>query len=201
MGDLAAPPTALCFPRGLRPPDPPTWITPNMSPLGHDECTVIIVHACTMIIVHACTMIIVHAWITITVHACTFFRRTCMCYDHSTCWYYGHSTCMHYDHSTSMYYDHSTCMYYDHSTCMYYAHSTCMYYDHSTCVSYGHSTWCIMTNRDHAPWRWGRWVWGGRSPREAGGFGGAPGSPMLFLWGDFSSHRGDFTIAKITDTK
>ena len=42
-----------------------------MSPLGHDTCSVIIVHACTMIIVHACTMIIVHACTIAIGHFCT----------------------------------------------------------------------------------------------------------------------------------
>ena len=39
---------------GLAAPQAPhflTWIAPNMSPVGHDTCTMIIVHAFTMIIV------------------------------------------------------------------------------------------------------------------------------------------------------
>ena len=60
-----------CFPRGLRPLDPPTSIAPTMNHVRHDTCTTIIVHACTMIIVHPCTMIIVHACTMILVHAGT----------------------------------------------------------------------------------------------------------------------------------
>ena len=67
--------------RGLRPPNPPAALggfAPRPSPLqrgyispvGHDMCTMIIVHACAIIIVHACTMIIVHACTSIIVHTC-----------------------------------------------------------------------------------------------------------------------------------
>ena len=56
---------------GLAAADPPSLISLNMRPLGHDTCTVIIVLACTMIIVHACTVIIVHACTMIIVYACT----------------------------------------------------------------------------------------------------------------------------------
>ena len=75
-----------CFPGEYRPPDSPSLISLNMSLVGHDACTMIIIHACT--------------------YAC----------DNSTCMYYAHDTCMYHDHSTCMYYSHSTCMYYDHST-------------------------------------------------------------------------------------
>ena len=62
------PPIAPCFPRELRPLDPPFSISLNMSPVADDTCTVIIIHACTMTMVHACTMITVPA-------ACSSFSR------------------------------------------------------------------------------------------------------------------------------
>ena len=37
---------------GLRPPDPLSLISLNMSLVGHDTCSMIIVQACTMIIVY-----------------------------------------------------------------------------------------------------------------------------------------------------
>ena len=40
--------------------DPPSVIPLNASLVGHDTCTMILVHTCTVIIVHAFTMIIVH---------------------------------------------------------------------------------------------------------------------------------------------
>ena len=93
------------------------WIASNMSPVGHDTstkiivhagfmirshaCTMIIVHACTMIIVLACTLIIVHACTKIAVHTCNMIivlacpsimiSSTCMYYDHfqglGVCWF------------------------------------------------------------------------------------------------------------------
>ena len=53
-----------CFSGGASPPRIPlSSISPNMSSIGHDACTMIIVHACTMIIVHVCSLIIIHACI------------------------------------------------------------------------------------------------------------------------------------------
>ena len=48
------PPKPPCLSGGLRPPDPPSSTTPNMSSLGHDTCSMIIVHACPMIVVLWC---------------------------------------------------------------------------------------------------------------------------------------------------
>ena len=77
------PPKTPGTPGGLAPRNPPTWIAPNMSPVWHDTCTKIIVHACTrivvlihartMVMVYACIMIIVHASTMTIVHACTMF--------------------------------------------------------------------------------------------------------------------------------
>ena len=89
------PPKPPCLSGGLRPPDPPSSTTPNMSSLGHDTCSMIIVHACPM-----------------------YDHSTCMSYDHRRCMYYDHSTCMYYDQSTCMYYDQCTCMYSVRSRCM-----------------------------------------------------------------------------------
>ena len=70
MGGLATSQTTLLF-WGASLPGPPPSIWPNMSPIGHDTCTMIIVHTCTEMIVHARTMIVVHACTMIIVHVCT----------------------------------------------------------------------------------------------------------------------------------
>ena len=91
---LGAPPNALqtSAPR----------VPSNMSPVGHDTCTMIIVvvHACPMIIVHACILIVV--------------QNVLWCY----MLVLRHSTCIYYDLSTCIYDDHRACMYYDPRTCM-----------------------------------------------------------------------------------
>ena len=89
--------------------------------IGHDTCSVIMVHACIMIIVHA-------LW---SVGGLRPSKTPCfpgvaspprppavkfVVHEYYKTWY--------------MFCKHTTCMYYDHNTCMYYNHSTCLYYDH-----------------------------------------------------------------------
>ena len=128
IGGPAAP-KPLCFPGGLRPPDPSPSSSSNMSPIGHDTCSVIIVHARTMIIVRACTMIIMHACTMIIVHACTMIIV--------------HACTVSIVHACAMIIVHA-CNYYDHSTCMYYGQ---MYYKHTSFgVAVGHNLDIIWTS-------------------------------------------------------
>lgn len=71
---LPSPPAA---PGGLRPQTTLPQRRGNMTPTGHDTCTMAMVRACTLTIVHASTMAILHACtfslacIIAIVHACT----------------------------------------------------------------------------------------------------------------------------------
>ena len=72
-------------------PNPALSFSSNMmSSVGHDTCTMIIVHTRTLIIL--------------------------IIYDHSTCMYYYHRARLYYDQSACGYNDHSKCMYYDRSS-------------------------------------------------------------------------------------
>ena len=66
-----APPAPL-LPWWASPPDPPSLTSANVSPVGHDACTMIRVHACTVIIVHACVIC--------SKYSCTFGLLTPFCF-------------------------------------------------------------------------------------------------------------------------